>query len=142
MREPLHGGAREAGADLRAIDVGHRGDEVGVVHVPSFDVWVDASLGLDGYSLEGDHDTRATHFAGPLRSIAEAGLGDLPRGAKLRIAGYSSLRRDGSGNWHVGFRSSCPDKGLPCDFRDGRGAAEITAVTLPSCDVSGFSYSL
>jgi len=111
-----------------------------VLHVPSYDLWADATLGVDGYSVKEYHAVRGGHFAGPLRAIAEAGLLNLPRGAKLEVSGYASLRRASSGEWHVGFASSCPESGLPCEFRDGRGSPTITSVAMEACDVSGFAY--
>jgi hypothetical protein len=111
-----------------------------IVHVPSHDLWADASLGLGGYVVSAYHAVLGGHFAGDLRPLAEAGLLDLPKGAKLQIAGYASLRRHANGEWHVGFDSSCPDNGLPCEFRDGRGSPSITSLERKPCNVTGFTY--
>ncbi len=111
-----------------------------VIHVPSHLVWAEASLGPGGYAVGACHAERGAHFVGALRAVAEPGLLDLPKGAKLAIGGYTELRLDDSGTWHVGFRSSCPDKGLACEFRDGRGEPSIGAVAMDRCDVAAFAY--
>ncbi|MBM4356623.1 MAG: hypothetical protein FJ096_00780 [Deltaproteobacteria bacterium] len=110
------------------------------VFVPSHDLWADAALGGGGFSVTGYHAVKAGHFTGDLRALAEAGLLEVPRGAKLTIGGYTSLRRVGRQEWHVGFDASCTDNGLSCAFRDGRGNPTITGAELTKCDIANFAY--
>lgn len=111
-----------------------------VVHVPSHDLWADAAIGPGGYSVSAYHAVKSGHFSGELRELADAGLAEVPIGAKLSIAGYTELRLRGPGSWHVGFRSNCAENGLPCAFRDGRGEPAIKSVELKKCDIAGFVY--